>query len=445
VALPRVRPLGTGWSAWTGRHRADTAADASDRVNGRVVAGPQRPRHEPDYVLLLSAVALSALGILMILSSKGVETALRPTGSVVDAVATQLFWAVTGAIVLLVTMRMDYRVLRYLSIAGYMVGLGLLVLVLLPPMPPLIEPKVVGGAARWLSIGGLPPFHPAELAKLLLVVYLAHWLASRGSHIGSLREGTIPFLLIAGPFIGLVALEPDLGTTGVVALTSLAMFFVAGASLWQLALVLPLGLVGAVLAMKPYQLERLMTFLDPWSVASGEGFQTVHGLYALGIGGLTGIGLGESNPLAGGLPVPNADNDFIFAIVGQELGLAGGLGVIVLFTMLAWRGLRVALAAPDTFGGLLALGTTAWLAFQAFINIGVVVNLLPLTGLPLPFVSDGGTSLLVSLAAVGILLSISRETSRGSQQDEDHGGGRWHRRPHLPSLGRRAPARPRPS
>ena len=203
-------------------------------------------------------------------------------------------------------------------------------------------------------------------------------------------------------------------------------------------MLVPVGLAAVAFALRSYQMDRIETFLDPWKVASQEGYQTVQGILSLGIGGLFGTGLGESNPHAGGISVPNSANDFIFAIVGQELGLVGGLTVIVLFLVLAWRGVRVAMGAPDTFGALLALGITSWLAFQAFINIGVVVHLLPLTGVPLPFVSDGGSSLIVSLAAVGILLAISRETSRGSQTDEDHGGSRRHRRPHLPGLGRRA-------
>jgi cell division protein FtsW len=413
-----------------------------DRVSGWVVQGPQRERHEPDYVVMVAAVALTAIGILMIYSSEGIRAALSESGSVFDAVATQLLWALTGGIVLVVLMRMDYRYLRHFALLGFAIAVGLLVLVFVD-IPPLIEQRKVGNAARWLRIGGLPPFHPAEIAKLALIVYLAHWLAKRGTEIGSLRRGTIPFMVVVLPVVALIALEPDLGTTGVVTLTAFTMFFVAGASLWQLALLVPVGIAGLALYVqgREYQLQRVLTFLDPFAAERDSGYQTVQGLYALALGGVTGIGLGESRPGAGGLPVPNANNDFIFAVVGQELGLVGGITVIGLFLVLAWRGMRIALAAPDTFGGLLALGVTAWLSFQAFINIGVVVNLVPLTGLPLPFLSDGGTSLVVSLAAVGILLAISRETvSRGSGSHEDRGGSGRHRRPHLPRLGRAGPA-----
>jgi cell division protein FtsW len=251
----------------------------------------------------------------------------------------------------------------------------------------------------------------------------------------------LPFLVVVGLTAGLVVLEPDLGTTGVLVLTAFTMFFVAGGSLWQLLLVMPVGIaaVAVLLLRNPYQMSRWTTFLDPFSVASSDGYQTVHGLYALALGGVFGQGLGQSRQPSG-LALPAAENDFIFAVVGQEFGLVGGLVVIGLFLVLTWRGIRVAMHAPDTFGSLLAMGITAWLAFQAFINIGVVVQLLPLTGITLPFLSDGGTSLVVALAAVGILLSISRESvPRGAGDHEDPHRGRGHRRPHLPRPGRRLP------
>ena len=214
-------------------------AVARDRVPGRVVQGPQRERHEPDYLVLLAAVALSAIGILMVYSSTGVDAARD--GSVFTAVTTQLTWAVVGAIVLVAAMRIDYRYWRAFSVLGFAVAVGLLVLVLLPPIPPLIQPIEANGATRWLRIGGLPAFHPAEFAKLALVVYLAHWLASRGSEVSSFRRGMLPFLVIVGVLAILVVLEPDLGTTGVIVLTGFTMFFVAGGSLWQLLLIDPPG------------------------------------------------------------------------------------------------------------------------------------------------------------------------------------------------------------
>jgi cell division protein FtsW len=414
---------------------------ARDRVPGRVVQGPQRERHEPDYLLLVATAALTAMGILMVYSSQGVTTAKADgdwSGSVFTAVATQLSWAIVGVVVLLVAMRIDYRYWRAFSVLGIAIAVAFLVLVFVD-LPPLIEAIDVRGARRWLQIGSLPAFHPAEFAKLALVVYLAHWLTRRGSEVSTFRRGLLPFLGIVGLVAGLVLLEPDLGTAGVIVLTAFAMFFVAGASLQQWLLLIPVGLavaaVGVKVVLKPYQLERLTIFLDPWSAPLEDGFQSVQGLYALALGGVFGQGLGQTRQPSG-LTLPAAQNDFIFAVVGQEFGLVGGLLVIALFLLLAWRGIRIAMHAPDTFGGLLALGITAWLTFQALINIGVVILLVPLTGMPLPFLSDGGTSLVVVLAAVGILLSISRESvPRGSTAHEDPDRSRGHRRPHLPRPG----------
>jgi cell division protein FtsW len=320
-------------------------------------------------------------------------------------------------------------------------------------------------------LGPLPSIHPAEIAKLALVVYLAHWMANRGKRIAGFRSGTIPFLVIAVPVIFLIFKEPDLGTTIVVTLTAFTMFFVAGASIWHLAAMGGLGLVTVAVAgvflLKDYQLQRIQTFLDPWADPLGSGFHTIQGLLALGLGGLFGSGLGESK-LAGGLYLPNAWNDYIFAIIGEEFGFVGAGLVVGLFVLLAYAGIRTALRAPDTFGALVAAGITAWLCYQAFINIGVVVALVPVTGITLPFVSAGGVSLVVSFAAAGVLLSISRETverARGpasppgspqgdngdGEQDErtplrrmDATGDRGRRdgRPHLPGARRRDLASP---
>jgi cell division protein FtsW len=301
-----------------------------------------------------------------------------------------------------------------------------------------LHPVEVGGSARWLEIGDLPSMHPAEIAKLALVIYLAHWLAKRGGEAGSLIKGMLPFLVIVGPVIALVALEPDLGTTGVIALTAFTMFFIAGASLWQLLLVIPAGVAGVAvyISSNAYQMDRVNAFMDPWKYAANLGYQTVHGLMALAMGGVLGSGLGQSRQ-PGALPLPNAENDFIFAVVGQEFGLIGGAVVIGLYLFFAYRGVRVALGAPDTFGALLAIGITGWLTLQAFINIAVVLQLVPLTGITLPFVSSGGSSLVVSFAAVGILLSISRETQpRGTWNHADPDRGRGYGRPHLPGPGR---------
>jgi cell division protein FtsW len=305
---------------------------------------------------------------------------------------------------------------------------------------------VVGGSARWLKLGPLPAIHPAEMAKLALVVYLAHWFAKRGTRVASFWGGVVPFLIIAGPVVALVFREPDLGTTAVIALTAFTMYFVAGANVVHFGGLVGLaGFAAIAVGLAGYQMDRIRVWLNPWSDPLGSGYHTVQGLLALGLGGLFGSGLGESR-MAGGLFVPNAFNDFIFAIIGEEFGLLGAGVVIALFVLLAYAGIRVALGAPDTFGALLAAGITAWLCIQAFINIGVVVTLVPITGITLPFISAGGSSLIISFAAVGILLSISRETIEKGTWNNDATADRRRRdgRAYLPGAGRR-PFAPRAS
>lgn len=428
-----------------------TAAGGDARPAARTRADVlRRERHQPDYAILVAVVALAAIGILMVYSSSALRSYIERDDTLA-IVGPQILWAGIGLLVLVAVMRIDYRVLRLASVPGYAFAVVLLVLVFVPQFN-----RVVGGSARWLVLGPLPAIHPAEVAKLALIVYLAHWLANRGSRVGTFRGGTIPFLLILAPVALLVFGEPDLGTTAVIGLTAFTMFFVAGASLWQFGAIGAIGVVGVLLVgLRGYQADRIKAFLDPWADPLGAGFHTIQGLLALGLGGILGSGLGESK-LAGGLYLPNAWNDFIFAIIGEEFGFVGAAAVISLFFILAWAGIRTAMRAPDTFGALLAAGITAWLCVQAFINIAVVVALLPVTGITLPFISAGGSSLVVSFAAVGILLSISRETLEPSEHriaqktsqrteqktDAPADRGRGHGRPHLPGSRRRELATP---
>ncbi len=404
----------------------------------RQKTGLRRERHEPEYSILVAVVALAAIGILMVYSSSAMKAYVQYDDAF-RIVGPQLVWGLLGIGAMVAMMRVDYRYLRLVSIPLYVVALALLVLVLVPGFGIRI-----GGSARWLQVGPLPAVHPAEFAKLALVVYLAHWFARRGTDIRSFRRGTLPFLVVFAPIVLLVLREPDLGTSSVIGITAFAMFFVAGASLTHLAAMgaMALAAVVFVVTKTPYQLERVRTFIDPWSDPQGAGFHTVQGLLALGLGGILGAGLGESRS-AGGLFLPNASNDFIFAIIGEEFGLLGAGLVILLFLVIAYQGIRTALAAPDTFGALLAAGVTAWISVQAFINIGVVVSLIPVTGITLPFISAGGSSLIISFAAVGILLSVSRETvERGTWNDAPADRGRGHGRAHLPGP-RRRPITPR--
>lgn len=426
---PRVVP---GHPPRTAERRA--ARPTPSRSTPRT--GVRRERHAPDYAILIAIVALGATGILMVYSSSAMKAFLGASGDAMAVVGPQIQWAVLGLIAMLVMSRVDYRYLRLISVPGYAITLVLLTLVFVPGLQ-----RVVGGSARWLVLGPLPAIHPAEFAKLALVIYLAHWMSRRGAGIKTFRHGTLPFLLIVGPIAALVFREPDLGTTTVLVATAFTMFFVAGANLWHFAVMAMLVVTAAIaVGLRGYQIERIQAWLNPWAYPDTKGFHTIQGLLALALGGLLGAGLGESR-LAGGLFLPNASNDFIFAVIGEEFGFVGATLVIGLFLLLAYAGIRTALRAPDTFGALLAAGITAWLCIQAFINIAVVVALVPVTGITLPFISAGGSSLIISFAAAGILLSISRETvQRGSWNDAPVDRGRRHGRARLPGPGGRASA-----
>jgi cell division protein FtsW len=396
----------------------------------------RREQHQPDYSLLVAVVALAAIGILMVYSSSAMRAYLR-SDDTLAIVGPQIQWAGLGIVAMLLTMRIDYRYLRLVSIPLFAVAVVLLGLVLVMPDSGTVRSVSVGGSARWLQLGPLPVVHPAEFAKLALVIYLAHWTAKRGTRIRGFWSGTVAFLIIVGPVVALVLKEPDLGTTTVIALTAFTIFFVAGANLAHFAAMGAAALLVVLVGLRGYQIERLQAWLNPWSDPLGKGFHTIQGLLALALGGVFGAGLGESR-LAGGLFLPNASNDYIFAIIGEEFGLFGGVVIVGLFVVLAYAGIRTALRAPDTFGALLATGITAWLTIQAFINIGVVVGLLPVTGITLPFISLGGSSLIISFTAVGILLAVSRETvERGSWNDAAADRGRGNRGAHLPGPRRR--------
>jgi cell division protein FtsW len=418
--IPRIGRPGGGLEEPTTRPVGPTNRTPVRSRSGTV----QRERHEADYIILVVVVALSALGILMVYSSSALKGYLSADSNTFATVGPQIQWAVLGIVAMLAMMRLDYRYLRLASVPMYIIAVVTLALLFVPNLS-----IVVGGSARWLKLGPLPAVHPAEFAKLALIVYLAHWFAKRGTRVGGFWTGTVPFLAIVAPIILLVFVEPDLGTTGVITLTAFTMWFIAGANLAHLAVLGVTGFAGLAIFMQGYQMDRIRIWLDPWSDPLGKGFHTVQGLMALGVGGLVGTGLGESRVF-----VPNAFNDFIFAEIGQEFGLLGAATVIGLFVVLAYSGIRIALSAPDTFGALLAAGITAWLSIQALINIGVVVTLLPITGITLPFISAGGSSLIISFAAVGILLSISRETvQKGTwNTDADPDRGRRDGRTHLP-------------
>ena len=395
--------------------------------------GVRRDRHEPAYPLLLAVMALTAIGIVMVYSASSVRSYFNSADPAAQGLE-QMVWAAIGLCGLLVASRIDFRHLRYLAIPIFVITIALLVAVLIPGIG-----SEINGSRRWIVVPGVGSLQPAEFAKLAVVLYLAHWLDRRGKEAGSLWNGLVPFGLLIAPGFVLIALEPDLGTAGVYVIAAGSVFFMAGANLFYVGAIGSAVLAAAwwMVSGTSYQMARIQTFLDPFRDPLGAGYNTVQALFALALGGITGAGLGESKQKFFYLPAPSTD--FIFAIIGEEFGLVGTLLVVGLFVVIAYQGYRIAITAPDTFSGLLACGITTWLVVQALINMMVVTALMPVTGIPLPFISAGGSALTINLAAVGILLSISRETSQtGSLRDAVFGIGRRDRRAHLPRAGRRA-------
>jgi cell division protein FtsW len=361
------------------------------------------PTHTGYDLMLLSVIlALLAIGLAMVYSASGIK-ALDAQDDPRYFLIQQSAWVAIGLVAMFIFARVDYHRYRRLALPGLAIAILLLAVVLVPGVG-----TRVGGASRWLRISSFAGLQPAELAKLALVVYLAFWLAAKRELVGRWSV-TVPFVAVLSLVAALVIAEPDLGTAIVVVAIGLAMYFVAGARLIEFAALGGLATicVAAVAVVQPYRLLRLTTFLDPWSEPQGAGFQTIQSIYGLALGGPLGEGLGAGKEKFGFLPAPYTDS--IFAVLGDELGLLGTLTVVVLFLVIAFKGVRIALAAPDATGTLLATGVTVWLVFQAWVNMAVVAALLPMTGITLPFISYGGSSICVGLVAVGILLNVGRQ------------------------------------
>ncbi|HEX9014729.1 MAG TPA: putative lipid II flippase FtsW [Chloroflexota bacterium] len=389
-----------------------------------------KPKPTPDLLLLGATVALLGLGIEMVYSASFV---LAGT----SFLTKQVMMAVIGLAVMAVLTTAGYHWLERYSALIMGIALVLLVVVLIP--------GVSGdryGAHRWVGIGGLPEVQPSEITKLAMIIYMSAWLGRKREQIKEFWRGFLPFALILGGVTVAIMIEPDMGTAFVIATTATCIFFVAGANLLHFVALGAAGVVGFAYLMvaASYRVDRLTAFLDPWQDARGAGWHTIQTLIALGSGGVTGLGLGASRQKF--FYVPNAHTDAIFAIIGEELGLLGAAGVILLFAVIAWRGFTIALGAPDRFGRLLATGVTCVIVIQALTNVAVVTNTVPYTGITLPLISYGGSSLVVTLAGVGLLLAVSRYVGvtlpAVSQARETP------RRHLLSDLFDRKPARPRP-
>jgi cell division protein FtsW len=359
---------------------------------------------QADEWLFAVTVGLALFGVVMVYSASA-PVAAQVNGTPYHYVIRQGIWTLCGFGALLFGLRLDYSVLR----RGWL-AYGLLALTVLLLLAVFAFPRI-NGAHRWIRFGGLMSFQPSELAKLVLAIFLARWLERRAGEEQNFWRTFAPCVAVVGVLVVLVAGEPDLGTAMMLGVIGLTLLFTAGARLKHIGLMLAPALVGIVglIVFSPWRVKRIMAFLDPWADAQGTGFQVVQSLMAVGSGGVHGLGFAQGKQKLFFLPF--AHSDFIFAVVGEELGLVGALILLGAFGLFLWRGVRAARRAPDRFGMLLGLGIVAGIVAQALFNLSVVLALVPTKGIPLPFISYGGTSTVFTLFAVGVLLNISQQGS----------------------------------
>ena len=360
-----------------------------------------------DRLLCSVSLLLAFIGVVMVYSASAIKAQEKYDDPFLF-LKKQLIWVLIGLAVMVWAMYCDYRIFQQYAPLLFLLSLFLLLLVLIPSVG-----VKVNGARRWLRLFGVS-FQPSELAKIAMVLLLARFFARSADRGEQFTRGFLPPLILSGLVFGLVVLQPNFGTAAVLLCAAMSLCFVAGVRLRHMGIamtaVVPLAFL--IVQIHPYANTRVLTLLDPLHASSKAGYQIHQSLYALGPGGLLGRGLGDSVQKL--FYLPESHTEFIFAIVGEEMGFVGALLVISLFGLLLWRGTRIALRAPDLFGAYTAMGITFTIVAQAAINLGVVVGLLPTTGVPLPFVSLGGSSMVTTFLCIGILLSISRyQTARG--------------------------------
>ncbi|MBT3184857.1 MAG: putative lipid II flippase FtsW [Nitrospina sp.] len=351
----------------------------------------------------ITVAVLVLVGIVMVFSSSAVY-ALEKYNDSYYFLKRQAVWCLLGTGVLLVVKRMDYRKLQQHTYPIMLATFLLLLAVMFPQVS-----KEVGGARRWLTLGGFS-FQPSELAKFTLVLFIAKSLVKRADKLRDFAYGYLPNLVVLGFFFIPILFQPDFGTAVIICMVTFTMLFVAGLRkkfLFLSVLALIPFIASAILSAE-YRTRRIIAFLDPWQDPSNAGFQAIQSFYAFGRGGYWGTGLGASHQKL--FYLPEAHTDFIFSVIGEELGFLGTTAIVLLFSILIWRGFVTACRAKDPFGTHLATGLTLLIGFQAFINLGVTVGLLPTKGLTLPFISMGGSSMLITMLSVGILLNISEQT-----------------------------------
>ncbi|MDT3700001.1 MAG: stage V sporulation protein E [Thermincola sp.] len=361
-------------------------------------------KKSPDVMLFAATILLLSIGIIMVYSASQV-TAYERLDDTFYYLKKQLLWALLGITAMVSVMKIDYWKYKKWAVPFLGVAFLLLIIVLLPGVGTNVK-----GAQRWLGAGPLR-IQPSEVIKIALVIFMSYGLSKYKDRLRYFVKGMLPFLAVLILACGLILLQPDLGTAVSAAGTVYIMLFAAGAKGKHMFYLAVAGLAAVVMAiiLEPYRMSRFLAFLDPWKDPQGTGFHIIQSLYALGSGGLFGAGLGQSHQKF--FYLPEQHTDFIFAVLGEELGFFGGAMVLLLFLIFVWRGFKISLSSQDPFASLLAVGVTCMIAIQAIINIGVVTGSLPITGIPLPLISFGGSSLVFTLTGVGILLNISRYIS----------------------------------
>lgn len=359
-----------------------------------------------DFIYALIVLVLTLFGIVMISSSSMVISAEK-FGSNYHFVSRQIISFIIGIGLMLLTYFIDYRIWRKNALWMFIITIGFLMLVFVPGIG-----HEFGGAKRWIGFGSML-FQPSEIIKLAFIIYLAAWLDKKGKNIKSFLFGFLPFIVLIGIVGFLIISQPDFGTLSVIFFTSVAMFYVSGASYPHLGL--GLGLVGVLslilIKAAPYRMQRLLVFLNPTIDSQGVSYHLNQALLAIGTGGWFGLGFGQSRQKYLYLPMPHTDS--IVAIIAEELGFIRISLILLLFLALAIKGFQIAKNAPDNFSRLLATGITFWIIIQSFINIASMLNIMPMTGVPLPFISYGGSSLMILFAAAGIMLNISKSSVGG--------------------------------
>ena len=381
------------------RPRYDTREHASLRS---YISAP------PDTLLFAAVAALVGIGLVMIYSASS-ATAYSEHHDTAFYAKRQFMWLLVGLGFAYGAYRMDYHKLKKAAPYILVGSIATLVMVLVPHVG-----IVVNGARRWIGASSIS-FQPSEFAKLALIIYLGAMLSQRGEKITSLGKGLFPLCVPVAIMAVLVLKEPDMGTASLLVMTAFALFFAAGARIPHLIGIFMATVPPVILAIvaSPYKRARIFAFIDPWRDAQNTGFHIVQSLLALGSGGIFGVGLGASR--AKFFYLPEQYTDFIFSVLGEELGLIGAMVVLALFIIFAYRAVKIAIAAPDRFGFFLALGSAALIVIQAFINIGVVTSSWPVTGVPLPFISFGGSSLIVNLVAVAFIVNVGRYRRVGTK------------------------------